>query len=151
MGKTKKFFDNNIDLSGARASVQTKVPLVESTWNRIVKAFNRLGTYKGDVILILLGVFLWRNLEWILKIIDHEAVSPRADYLTNFAYAAVGIILAHFITKIVFRSGWRTLEDLLEMDFKKEVSKLTGWQKIKLAVSVFLTYLVSFVLLTMTM
>jgi hypothetical protein len=110
-------------------------------------SLNKLGSYKGDVILLLIGILLWWWRMPILRQLDESVGHIYSEFLGSYFYAILGTIVAHITVKVVMWVGWGVLDRHLESEFKQLYQNLSPWQKILCSLFVFALYLLVFVLL----
>jgi len=111
----------------------------------------KLGTYRIDVIMFAVLVFLWYNLDVILLTMDPTAAVPSGEFLAKFLFAAFGLYFGLTVVKIGMVTYWNRLDKDLEQNFTSAYDDLTPWQKLRISLSVFFALLLVFALLVMAM
>mgnify|MGYP001599907196 CR=1 FL=1 len=113
-------------------------------WRGALKSW----TYKGNLLLLLLGVGIYKKQESLLQKIDSNAVGASADYLSNFAFAYLGVILASTVAMFIMLVAWKALDRSLEKDFQTLYESLSPIQKIGVSLGVYFFLFFGFIILT---
>jgi hypothetical protein len=129
---------------------QTIAVFASSAFKWMIKQVNKLGTYKGDVILLLGWILLWKKQYMIIPMIDPNASIETGDFFPNYIFAIAGAVIAWTIAKIMMMLIAPNVAEILETKWEEVFSKLTPWEKIRVSVFLFAMVYISIIFLSGT-
>lgn len=111
----------------------------------------KLKTYKPDILIFLISLFMFLNMDKVVRFFDPTAVSLSADYISVIPLSILFFFLAVSLIKLTMYLQWPDLDHLLEKYFNLNLQFLTPWQKIKLSVSVFFLLFFLYILIVINL
>lgn len=89
----------------------------KNIWAKIKLFWQRLGTYKGDVLLLLIAAYMWLNLNSLLQRLDSTTADPPQEWAYNIVYSILSVVIGTIVAKSVMHFVAPTMNKTLEQEF----------------------------------
>jgi len=113
----------------------------------IKKLWSIIKEWKEEAVGVLLAFLLFVIAPSIYRFIDPTAGSYDVGVLQLINFSLVSILTFSFLSWLGIKINFKEIFQYLQTDFQKDFNSLEKWQKVKISLLLYLSYLLLFVIM----